>query len=127
MTHELVAPRGALPGGERRLARRRGSMDAVRILGFLSNEAEHMSGPHFPRYTRVMEQIFRKRFSIDDVVHETKPVLSRPATTETLERFREGSEVVNGLAKRGSGSSGRVLVAGALVAKGLPTVPVGVP
>jgi len=98
MTYELVDPRGAMPAGERRLATRPGSME-VRVLGFLSNEAEHMSGPHFPRYTRVMEQIFRKRFAIDDVVHETKPVLSRPATTETLERFRECSAVVNGLAK----------------------------
>jgi hypothetical protein len=99
MTYELVDPRGALPGGERGLAARPGSMAGVRVLGFLSNEAEHMSGPHFPRYTRVMEQIFRKRFAIDDVVHETKPVLSRPATPEILERFRECSAVVNGLAK----------------------------
>ena len=52
---ELVDPRGTAPERSRNLAPRRGTPEKLRRIGFLSNEPEHMTGPHFPGYTRVLE------------------------------------------------------------------------
>ena len=94
----LVDPRGATGTSERRLAARPPASAAVRI-GFLSNEAEHPTGPHFPGYTRVLEAVFRERLGVADFHREVKPVLSRPAQADQIARFDGCDVVVNGLAK----------------------------
>ncbi|MCR9092887.1 MAG: hypothetical protein NXI30_01600 [bacterium] len=96
---ELVDPRGAMPERSKSLARRVGSPEALRRVGFLSNEPEHMTGPHFPGYTRVLERALRERLGIRDFHLEIKPVLSRPAEAEMIERFSGFDGVINGLAK----------------------------
>ena len=63
---ELVDPRGVAPKAARSLARRIGSPDALRRIGFLSNEPEHMTGPHFPGYTRFLERALRERLGVTD-------------------------------------------------------------
>ena len=78
---ELVDPRGTAPERSRTLAPRAGSPDALRRIGFLSNEPEHMTGPHFPGYTRVLERALRERLGITEFHLEIKPVLSRPRRT----------------------------------------------
>ena len=96
---ELIDPRGpqATPG--RWLAPRAGSLEAAVRIGFLSNEQEHMTGPHFPGYTRVLEALFRDRLGATHFHREIKPVLSRPAEPDMLDRFAGYQGVVNGLAK----------------------------
>ena len=96
---ELVDPRGVAPKAARSLARRIGSPDALRRIGFLSNEPEHMTGPHFPGYTRFLERALRERLGVTEFHLEIKPVLSRPAETEMIERFSGFDGVINGLAK----------------------------
>jgi hypothetical protein len=96
---ELVDPRGAEPEEAPRLARRAGSPDALRRIGFLSNEPEHMTGPHFPGYTRVLERALRERLGVTDFHLEIKPVLSRPAESDMIARFEGFDAVINGLAK----------------------------
>ena len=96
---ELVDPRGDERGASRRLAPRALRPDAFRRIGFLSNEEEHATGPHFPGYTRVLAGVLRDRLGVDDFHLEIKPVLSRPADAEMIERFRGYDAVINGLAK----------------------------
>ena len=96
---EIVDPRGRETGVDRRLARRRGSTSGVRRIGFLSNEGEHLTGPHFPGYTRVLADAFQERFGPLTFHREIKPVLSRPAEPDMIAQFLEYDGVVNGLAK----------------------------
>ena len=96
---ELVDPRGTRADGRQRLARRVGSPDRLRRIGFLSNEPEHLTGPHFPGYTRVLERALRERLGVTDFHLEIKPVLSRPADADMIERFSGFDGVINGLAK----------------------------
>ena len=96
---ELVDPRGSAPARASGLAPRARSVSAIRRIGFLSNEPEHMTGPHFPGYTRVLEKALRERLGVTEFHLEIKPVLSRPAEAEMIERFRGYDGVINGLAK----------------------------
>jgi hypothetical protein len=96
---ELVDPRGTTGASGRVLAARRDSATGVARIGFLSNEEEHATGPHFPGYTRVLEAVFRDRLGVTDYHREVKPVLSRPAEPEQIARFAGCDVVVNGLAK----------------------------
>lgn len=96
---ELVDPRGTAPERSRNLAPRRGTPEKLRRIGFLSNEPEHMTGPHFPGYTRVLEAALRERLGITEFHLEVKPVLSRPAEVDMIERFSGFDGVINGLAK----------------------------
>jgi len=96
---ELIDPRGKELVVERRLAPRRGSARGVTRIGFLSNEGEHLTGPHFPGYTRVLEASLRERLGPLEVHREIKPVLSRPAEPDMLAQFLEYEGVINGLAK----------------------------
>ena len=96
---ELVDPRGVDETAATRLASRVGSPGELRRIGFLSNEQEHATGPHFPGYTRVLEQVFREQLGVSEFHLEIKPVLSRPADTEMIQRFRGYDAVINGLAK----------------------------
>lgn len=96
---ELVDPRGTFPPADNRLATRR-PRQALRRVGFLSNEEEFMHGSlHFPRYTRILERALTERLGPIEVHREVKPILSRPATPDQLDRFREWHAVINGLAK----------------------------
>ena len=96
---ELVDPRGTTGASGRVLAPRRGGATAGARIGFLSNEEEHATGPHFPGYTRVLEAVFRDRLGVTDYHREVKPVLSRPAEPDQIARFAGCDVVVNGLAK----------------------------
>ena len=99
---QLIDPRGQELAVERRLAPRRwtaGDGKGVRRIGFLSNEGEHLTGPHFPGYTRVLEASLRERLGPLQVHREIKPVLSRPAEPDMLAQFLEYDGVINGLAK----------------------------
>ena len=97
---ELVDPRGESGSSAARLAVRP-ARAAIRRIGFLSNEEEFMQAPlHFPRYTRILERVLPEQLGVELTFHrEVKPVLSRPATAEQLERFVGCDAVVNGLAK----------------------------
>ena len=95
----LVDPRGERRPPTRSLAPRPGQVAALRTIGFLSNEDEHLTGPHFPGYTRILEGAFRRRLGSIEVRREIKPVLSRPADQELIERFIGCHGVINGLAK----------------------------
>lgn len=96
---ELVDPRGSRSEVAGRLAPRVASPGALHKIGFLSNEPEHMTGPHFPGYARVLERALRERLGVSDFHLEIKPVLSRPAESDMIERFRGFDGVINGLAK----------------------------
>ncbi|MEZ4334448.1 MAG: hypothetical protein R3F35_22060 [Myxococcota bacterium] len=96
---ELVDPRGPFERLARKLAPRVGDPRKLRRIGFLSNEAEHPTGPHFVGYTRVLGRMLRERLGITEFHLEVKPVLSRPAEPEMIARFRGYDAVVNGLAK----------------------------
>ena len=73
----------------------------MRRIGFLSNEEEFMHGAlHFPRYTRLLERVLPDRLPGALEFHsEVKPVLSRAAEREQIERFIGWDAVINGLAK----------------------------
>ena len=71
----------------------------LRRIGFLSNEGEHLTGPHFPGYTRVLEGVLHERFPHVTYHREIKPVLSRPAEPDMVAQFLEYDAVINGLAK----------------------------
>ena len=96
---ELIDPRGPTESTTNTLATRVRSPGELRRIGFLSNEEEHATGPHFPGYTRVLSRVLHERLGIEDFHLEIKPVLSRPAETEMIERFRGYDAVINGLAK----------------------------
>ena len=96
---ELVDPRGEVATQDEGLAPRVSDAKAIRRIGFLSNEPEHLTGPHFPGYTRVLEAALRERFGNLEFHREIKPVLSRPAEAEMIERFSGFDGVINGLAK----------------------------
>jgi len=96
---QLIDPRGKELHVERRLAPRRAGAEGVRRIGFLSNEGEHLTGPHFPGYTRMLEASLRERLGPLQVHREIKPVLSRPAEPDMLAQFLEYEGVINGLAK----------------------------
>jgi hypothetical protein len=96
---ELVDPRGDRRQTMGHLAPRLGDPGALSRIGFLSNENEHLTGPHFPGYTRILEAAFRKRLGPLRFHREIKPVLSRPADEEMIKRFVGCHGVVNGLAK----------------------------
>lgn len=96
---ELVDPRGKSEQTEKRLAPRVGDPRKLRRIGFLSNEAEHPTGPHFVGYTRVLGRMLRERLGITEFHLEIKPVLSRPAEPDMIARFRGYDAVINGLAK----------------------------
>jgi hypothetical protein len=99
---QLVDPRGRQVVNERRLAprpKRQGGSAGRRRIGFLSNEGEHLTGPHFPGYTRVLEAALRDRLGPLEVHREIKPVLSRPAEPDMIDQFLEYEGVINGLAK----------------------------
>lgn len=96
----LVDPRGDAHGAGSRPAAR-GEAANVRRIGFLSNEEEFMQAPlHFPRYTRILQRALPSRLPGPLQFHsEVKPVLSRPAERDQLERLAGCDAVVNGLAK----------------------------
>lgn len=96
---ELVDPRGEAIAEQTGLAPRVSSAEAIRRIGFLSNEPEHLTGPHFPGYTRVLEEALRARLGALEFRREIKPILSRPAEGEMIERFSGFDGVINGLAK----------------------------
>jgi hypothetical protein len=99
---QLIDPRGKELLLERRLAPRRWAIsgaEGVRRIGFLSNEGEHLTGPHFPGYTRVLEASLRERLGPLEIRRQIKPVLSRPAEPDMLAQFLECVGVINGLAK----------------------------
>lgn len=96
---ELIDPRGSGDAAETRLARRVHDPSELLRIGFLSNEQEHMTGPHFPGYTRVLERALRERLGVKVFHREIKPVLSRPADPEMISRFSGYDGVINGLAK----------------------------
>jgi hypothetical protein len=96
---EVIDPRGCDDTIPMRLARRVRDPSELRKIGFLSNEPEHMTGPHFPGYTRVLERALRERLDVTDFHREIKPVLSRPADSEMIARFSGYDGVINGLAK----------------------------
>ncbi|HPG28234.1 MAG: hypothetical protein H6748_13795 [Spirochaetaceae bacterium] len=96
---ELVDPRGAFGTETKRLAMRVGDPARLHRIGFLSNEPEHPTGPHFPGYARILSRALRARLGAIDLHLEIKPVLSRPAESELLARFLEDDAVLNGLAK----------------------------
>jgi hypothetical protein len=96
---ELVDPRGQRTGRDQGLAARVPRAEAIRRIGFLSNEPEHLTGPHFPGYTRVLEAALRERFGDLEFHREIKPVLSRPAENDMITRFSGYDGVINGLAK----------------------------
>jgi hypothetical protein len=95
---ELVDPRGERRPASPALAPRPGPA-ATRRIGFLCNEAAHLSGPHFQPYTVVLEAAFRERLGVERFDREVKPVLSRPADEKQLDRLAGCDGVVNGLAK----------------------------
>jgi hypothetical protein len=96
----LVDPRGEIGVQPAKLAARR-PRSQLRRIGFLSNEEEFMQAPlHFPRYTRILERVLPDRLPGPLEFHaEVKPVLSRPAEPDQLDRFLEFDAVINGLAK----------------------------
>jgi hypothetical protein len=96
---ELIDPRGSDDSAGTQLARRVRDPSEIRKIGFLSNEPEHMTGPHFPGYTRVLERALRERLGVTEFHREIKPVLSRPAESEMIARFSGYDGVINGLAK----------------------------
>ena len=96
---ELIDPRGSEDSVAKPLARRSRDPKTIRKIGFLSNEPEHMTGPHFPGYTRILEEALRERLGVTEFHREIKPVLSRPADSETIARFSGFDGVINGLAK----------------------------
>jgi hypothetical protein len=96
---EIVDPRGRDNTVARRLAPRRNSISDISRIGFLSNEGEHLTGPHFPGYTRVLEAALVERFGPLTFHREIKPVLSRPAEPDMVAQFLEYDGVINGLAK----------------------------
>lgn len=96
---DLIDPRGRDEAQTLRLAARVTDPSAIRRIGFLCNEPEHMTGPHFPGYTRVLERALRERLGIREFHREIKPVLSRPAEPDMLARLRGYDGVINGLAK----------------------------
>lgn len=96
---ELIDPRGSDDPAGVRLARRVRYASEIRKIGFLSNEQEHMTGPHFPGYTRILERALRERLGVSEFHREIKPVLSRPADSEMIARFSGYDGVINGLAK----------------------------
>lgn len=96
---ELIDPRGSDDTAGVRLARRVRDASEIRKIGFLSNEQEHMTGPHFPGYTRILERALRERLGVSEFHREIKPVLSRPADSEMIARFSGYDGVINGLAK----------------------------
>ena len=96
---ELVDPRGQVRKAENQLARRVPTPSSLRRIAFLSNEPEHMTGPHFPGYTRILERALRERLDISEFHLEIKPVLSLPAEADMLERLKRYDGVINGLAK----------------------------
>jgi hypothetical protein len=97
---KLVDPRGDRGTAASQLAVRP-EANSVRRIGFLSNEEEFMQAPlHFPRYTRILARELPRRFPSPLQFHsEVKPVLSRPAERDQLERLASCHGVVNGLAK----------------------------
>jgi hypothetical protein len=94
---ELVDPRGAPDrNADHALAARRARLERV---GFLVNEPGRVSGPSFARYAEVLDGWMRERLGVVDSFTGFKPVLSRRAEDELLDRYAECSGVVNGLAK----------------------------
>ena len=96
---ELVDPRGSDEKEGKRLAPRVDDPSKLRRIGFLSNEAEHPTGPHFPGYTRVLARMLRERLGVTEFHLEIKPVLSRAAEPGMIARFKGYDAVINGLAK----------------------------
>ena len=95
---ELVDPRGRPADvADARLAPRPAALGRI---GFLVNEPAQVAGPSFGRYVAVLDGWLRDRFRIEvPSVTGFKPVLSRRADADLLERYSECSAVVNGLAK----------------------------
>jgi hypothetical protein len=96
---ELVDPRGRVARLERRLAPRLGHVPDAARIGFLINEATRHQGPDFFGYTLLVEEVLGGRLALSDVRRECKPSLSRPADEALLDRFRDYTGVINGLAK----------------------------
>ena len=94
---ELVDPRGIAVDTVAALAPR--PTGPLTRVGFLCNEAAHLSGPHFEGYTRVLERGLADRYGVRDFRREIKPTLSLPATEDMLERLSGCDGVINGLAK----------------------------
>lgn len=96
----LVDPRGDAHDSASRLATRV-EPGALRRIGFLSNEEEFMQAPlHFPRYTRILQRVLPRLLPGPLQFHsEVKPVLSRPAEPDQLQRLAPCDAVINGLAK----------------------------
>jgi len=94
---ELVDPRGIAVETMSALAPR--AAGPLTRVGFLCNEAAHLSGPHFEGYTRVLERALADGYGVQDFRREIKPTLSLPATDDMLERLSGCDGVINGLAK----------------------------
>jgi len=94
---ELVDPRGTPTAAASALAER--SERPFARIGFLCNEAAHISGPHFEGYTRVLEGALADAYGVAEFHREIKPTLSLPATDEMLDRLSGCDGVINGLAK----------------------------
>lgn len=95
----IVDPRGVVPTTvATSLASRPGRQSAPRI-GFLINEVNRGAGPDFTTYSESIERELVRRDPRTTVTREWKPVLSRPATVDMLDRLRTCSGVVTGLAK----------------------------
>ena len=96
---EIVDPRGDAPHASLPLAPRP-ERDSLRRVGLLCNEASTAHGTmQFPRYLSVLKRAFVDRLGPLEFMTETKPVLTRPAEQEQLDRFRGWQVVINGLGK----------------------------
>jgi hypothetical protein len=96
---EIVDPRGTDPLASLTLAARPLRASLTRI-GLLCNEASTAHGTmQFSRYLRILQRGLTARLGAVEFFEQTKPVLTRPAETGQLERFRSWQVVINGLGK----------------------------
>ena len=96
---EIVDPRGGEPQVELALAARP-ERHALRRVGLLCNEASTAHGTmQFPRYLSLLRRALVERLGPLEFLALTKPVLTRPAEDEQLDRFRGWQAVINGLGK----------------------------
>lgn len=96
---EIVDPRGPQHDAALALAPRP-PRDQLRRIGLLCNEASTAHGTmNFQRYLRILQRVLPARLGAVEFTTEIKPILTRPADMEQLERFRGWQAVVNGLGK----------------------------
>ena len=96
---EIVDPRGHAPEVAF-VPAPRVERSAVGRIGLLCNEASTAHGSmQFPRYLSILRRAIRERLGPVEFFAQTKPVLTRPAEPEQLDRFRGWHAVINGLGK----------------------------